>query len=306
MNELYAKDVYRAKNINSILDFYENFKNKEELIRWAKQVPLAKITIHEFGKGKKNDVIIVVTTDDIKNEHTKRAMSTYKNFHTIFVESNGPFFNYSNSCNVGLRYAAKYKPDWIVLSNNDVYKITNLKQLRDKLRKIDKNKFDVVFIKPDPDFYHSYKVDVVKITKLYYLYKTLRNKDFRRIHGFYKKFNVEYKAIAGFGMKGWLLKAITRRVAQAINIGDFCIFSANFINKTKNLFDRGFVHIDFEDVELSLRLLKKKVAYVDFMIGSEKGATLGTDRKRGARDIVNAVYLDYMIKKELSLLRANK
>ena len=83
-------------------------------------------------------------------------------------------------------------------------------------------------------------------------------------------------------------------------VGDFSIFSTNFIDESKMLFDTGFIYIDFEDTDLSFRLFKRKrFVSIDFMIGSERGATLGTDIKRRARDIANAVYLDYKLKKEL-------
>jgi len=53
--------------------------------------------------------------------------------HIIFIESGGfkdCYFNFAHYVNLGLKKAIEYNPKWIIWSGNDIYKIDDVKVLK--------------------------------------------------------------------------------------------------------------------------------------------------------------------------------
>ena len=139
-------NLLKSDDPAKILEFYNHFNSNTELIKWMKSRPRAPIKIYETEGSA--DICVVIPTANRNNAYSKGAKKVYKGLKIIFVESSGPYFNFSTSANSGIKYALKkYKPDWIILSNDDVYKIDNIEVLRKELAAFDRDKVDVLFRK---------------------------------------------------------------------------------------------------------------------------------------------------------------
>ena len=83
--------------------------------------------------------------------------SIFKGLHIIFVESGwGDFyFNYAHNCNLGIKKALEYDPNWIVISNDDMYKIDDVKILSEQLKRLSSSEKCIVYLEP-PGKSYSY------------------------------------------------------------------------------------------------------------------------------------------------------
>ena len=94
----------------------------------------------------------------------------------VFVESGGRgdfYFNYAHNCNAGIRKAMEYNPKWVVLSNDDMYKIDDIGKLINTLDKLDNRTISAVFAHPSS--YHS-KSEILGEVNLFAHIYYLRNK----------------------------------------------------------------------------------------------------------------------------------
>ena len=289
--------LYNSRDPNDIIKFYDHFNTPEELIEWSRNRPHGRAKIYTV-KGD-TDIVVVIPTADRHGEYAKNCeKEIFKGQQIVFVESGGrddPYFNYARNCNMGLRYALRYKPRWIVLSNDDMYKIDDISKLKTSLKHIENKKNDSVLIRPEPDNYHSIPVSLVRRTKISKLYRSI-SKSRRIIERILDKFNVSYSIIPrGGSVKLHILRLIYEpSLLDFINIGDFSIFSYEFVERNKGkLFDEIFIS-GWEDTSLSLKLIRTRS--INFKLGSEKGKNLGQNSIRNFRNIINKVYFDSKIK----------
>ena len=121
----YHNSFFMSNDPKKILEFYDHFKNREELIRWMKERPHGATYIHEVEGDK--DIVVVIPTSDFNGKFAKTCRNEiFKGLHMIFVESGGIgdfYFNYAHNCNAGIKKALEYNPKWIILSNDDIEKI---------------------------------------------------------------------------------------------------------------------------------------------------------------------------------------
>ena len=287
--------LFTSKNSADVLDFYTRFKDANALIKWSRSRPHGRAKIYEVH-GRK-DVIVVIPTADRFGKMAKDCEETFRGQQIIFVESGGlgdQYFNYSRNCNVGMKYALKYKPKWIVVSGDDVYKIDSLDILRDGLKKLDGKRIDAVFIDPRPDYYHSYPSSIVKIRNwtMYMAYRHLRRLPYLEIDRFMRKFDSKYVLydLNDRGSKGSirtiLMKMIFKKIDDLFTVGDFCVFSLDFVKGSGGkVFDETYIN-GGEDCDLSVLIRKsKRYAQINFRIGSKNGGgnSLGKGDARGAR-----------------------
>ena len=136
--------LFTSKNVDDVIKFYDHFDTPEQLIEWMKNRPGAPMKIYEVEGDK--DIVIVIPTANHEGEFAKNcANNIFKGQQIVFVESNGPFFNYARSCNYGLKYALRYKPSWVVISNDDITKIDPMSLLKNKLLNLNG---DIISAKP--------------------------------------------------------------------------------------------------------------------------------------------------------------
>ena len=144
---LFLERLLFSKEERGILKFYSHFRSSKDLIKWMKKRPRQKFSIYEVS-GNKN-YIVLIPTKDHTGPYASNCLKIYKGLHIVFLESTGPFFSYARTINFGFKYiATKYKPKWIIISNDDMLKIDEVSKLKDQLDKLDEKKVDVVYISP--------------------------------------------------------------------------------------------------------------------------------------------------------------
>lgn len=279
--------LFTSKNVEDVIKFYDHFDTAEQLIEWMKNRPSAPMKIYEVEGDK--DIVVVIPTANHEGELAKNcANNIFKGQQIIFVESNGPFFNYARSCNYGLKYALKYNPKWVVLSNDDMYKIDEFSVLKNNLLEI--NDAAVVFVTATT--YHSHDITIYKQRLLLLLYRHINR----------------YNSIGLKLFKKYNIKLLVRHAVRRIFMnpvytfkltGDFQIFSYNLVKNTE-IFDQNFIN-SMEDVDFSYKLSKEKIksTTIDFRIGDYIGKSLGSGIERTIRNISNLAYFNKKLNQKL-------
>jgi hypothetical protein len=197
----------------------------------------------------------------------------------------------------------EYNPKWVVVSNDDMYKIDSAEILKEELMKLDEKKYDVIFT--DKSRYHSIPVALALPRRsTFWIYKIL-SYVYHKIFGWEKyellkknlknkKYNINFKQIYTSDLvESILYKSIIKYTLTAA----FAIFSSNYIDGVdRRLFDETFINAD-EDTHLSIQLSRNsnKSKVIHYLIGDYIGSTLGRrSQSRWSRDIANEIYIDYI------------
>ncbi len=127
----YRNNYFTSEDPNKIIEFYNGFENRDQLIQWMRERPKGVANVHEVEGDK--DIIVVIPTADFNGKYARECRENiFKGLHMVFVESGGKgdfYFNYAHNCNVGIRKAMEYNPKWVVVSNDDMEKIDNLNKM---------------------------------------------------------------------------------------------------------------------------------------------------------------------------------
>ena len=133
----YRNNYFTSDDPYRIIEFYNGFENRDQLIRWMKERPRGIANIHEVEGDK--DIIVVIPTADFNGKYAKECRDNiFKGLHIVFVESAeipDPYFNGAHNVNVGIRKAMGYNPKWVVFSGDDMYKIDEVTKLINVLSK---------------------------------------------------------------------------------------------------------------------------------------------------------------------------
>ncbi|MEM3844745.1 MAG: hypothetical protein QXU98_03475 [Candidatus Parvarchaeota archaeon] len=101
----YHNTFFMSNDPKKIIEFYDHFKTRDELIKWMKERPKGANYIHEVDGNK--DIIVVIPTADFNGRYAKAYRDEiFKGLHMIFVESGGKgdyYFNYAHNCNVCIK-----------------------------------------------------------------------------------------------------------------------------------------------------------------------------------------------------------
>ena len=304
----YRNSRFTSENPDKIIEFYDGFKNRGDLIEWMKERPKGVANIHEVDGNK--EIIVVIPTADFNGKCAKECRENiFKGLHIIFVESGGKedfYFNYAHNCNVGIRKAMEYNPKWVLVSNDDMYKIDETDILLKELSTIDNGKVMSVFT--GQSRYHSFNSCVGKkrflLTDIGYLLYYLKERkllEWRIVLKIAKKHNYAVKWI--LGPRNRLLGKLFLSEAYFFTMtATFAILSSQFCKAKEKVFNETY-QIGVEDWELSLELNKFEVAIIDYRIGDVIGGTIGGGLRRAIRDLANLVYFNERIQ---ALLQNNE
>ncbi|QGA68900.1 hypothetical protein [Sulfolobus sp. E11-6] len=124
------EELYYSNDYEKILSFYYKFEDVEDIVEWLKNRPEAERKIYEFEGD--SEVVFVIPTSDVNNQFSNYIKRTFKKYHLIFVESRGRYFNFSKSVNEGVKIAMKYKPKYVIISNDDI-KVDNVDSLMSEI-----------------------------------------------------------------------------------------------------------------------------------------------------------------------------
>lgn len=301
----YRNFYFTHKNPNKILEFYNGFENRIQLIQWMRERPRGVSNIIEV-EGNKN-VIVVITTADFKGNYAIECRENiFKGIHMIFVESGGRedyYFNSARNVNVGVKKAMEYNPDWIVVSGDDMIKIEPISRLVDELHEVDNKVIDVVYT--SASHYHSTPMFLGSPTKLF-LFALIITKLFSKrfnyvLKTYYQliKFNeklffprYEYHHSFKYKIENLIF---FRKIETFISILSFGIVSSTFIKKLDGiLFDPNYIN-EMEDIDLSVRIKREKhnTAVIDFKIGEYVGSSLGNGGTRTVMVVPGWTYFSY-------------
>ena len=82
----YRNNYFTSDNPNKIIEFYNGFDNRDQLIQWMKERPKGVANIHEVDGDK--DIIVVIPTADFNGKYAKECRENiFGNIHKVFVES---------------------------------------------------------------------------------------------------------------------------------------------------------------------------------------------------------------------------
>jgi len=307
----YLNNLFMSNNPKDILRFYDFFENRDQLIKWMMERPKGNYRIVEFNSDE-NDIIVVIPTIDVNGKFAKTCREEiFKGLHIIFVESGigNYYFNYAHNCNAGIKKALEYNPKWIILSNDDIYKIDDVEILKNELRKLNHENIDVVLLDPPKKLIIG-KPTIIR-TILYFIYnKNLRNKI--RIEKYFKKkfkLNNYYTIIGGDGLDVILFKYLYTFLPVGY-YGYLFIFSSKMLkNYSANLFDETYIN-GSEDADLNFNFGMQKFSrgFIKFKIGYLKGTNLGKyGSVRSIREVANNIYFNFKFEDFIkNLLKAQK
>ena len=255
---------------------------------------------NEYNK----DIVIVIPTANHEGEFAKNcANSIFKGQQIVFVESNGPFFNYARSGNYGLKYALKYNPKWIILSNDDILHSDPIDKLTRSLSSVDYNTPILAIVKQDRWNKFSFR----KRSVLFDFYEKFNSHSnyVNIINKFYIT-NVPFSFSSHYNLKGRIrtiiIKLLTKEIFNINFSGDFIIFSERAIlDITKqygSIFDETFINC-CEDSDLYIRTILLSITPVnlDFNLKADIGGSLGQSKSKNMRGIVSLCYLDQKFKR---------
>ena len=300
----YRNKLFTSNEPEKILEFYNGFDNRDQLIQWMKERPKGVSYIHEVEGDK--DIIVVIPTADFNGKYAINCKENiFKGLHMIFVESGGKddfYFNYAHNCNVGIKKAMEYNPKWVVVSNDDMYKIDETYFLKECLNKVDNEENILVNYSPSEGISRiAALTEGNLLRKIYYsrLITRMRGKQFLTygILDLETKLKTRYFPI-DLGIFSHKLFHRRKLLMKFIPFSTFVILSGKYIKEMAGeLFDETYIN-DSEDVDLAIRLsveTRINIVYIDYKIGSYIGSTLSGGACRWLRSFAGISYLNYKI-----------
>lgn len=125
--------LYQKLNKENFLQFYNSFESVYDLMKFTKSRKRADTRIFLIEAEKGSEISAVVPTKSIESNLVKILSKKLQGFNIIFVESGGPFFNFSYSMNVGIQEAIKINSKYIMLSNDDIFPLGGIEKLAEEV-----------------------------------------------------------------------------------------------------------------------------------------------------------------------------
>ena len=220
----YRNNYFTSDDPDKIIEFYNGFKNRDQLIQWMRERPKGVANIHEV-EGEK-DIIVVIPTADFYGKYAKECRDNiFKGLHMVFVESGeapDPYFNYAHNCNIGIMKAMEHNPKWIVISNDDMYKLDDIHKLVHNLS--EHRNADIVYV--TKSHHHSHVSNIATPTYFFKLYQKL-SKIGRYYVSCSSRFMISYYPVDLNIMRSLFFRNSLNYLEQQ----SFMIFSINFLKR---------------------------------------------------------------------------
>ena len=294
MDKLSTKELenlFFSNNTNDVIKFYDNFSSSKDLIDWFCARPRSPPRFYET-QGSTN-VIVVVTTANHEKDMAKECLKIYDGLKIIFVESSGRNFHYTHNCNAGLKRALKYKPEWVILSNDDMYMIDNINVLLRELKKIS-NK-DVKVLVGSKLGKESAGVGLSLVARRRYLsmlYREIKGDWRSHYNDILNRFGAKYEIIPGgtARLKLWPFYSYKK---QFLAGGAFKAFSYEYLKRVNgNIYDEKLQY-NLEDDDLFFSFDKNEYKKINFRIGHLIGGTWGVNPLRTLQGLYGTIYFNY-------------
>ena len=288
--------LYDSNDISDLFLFYDSFDNTKDIVDWMIRRPRVHGRIVDIDGD--DDIVVVVPTIDSNSEmFVNLHEKVFPGLRIVAVESGKtPFFSYSRNVNKGISHALKYKPRFVIVSNDDMYRIDSIEILLNQLSTVPDDEGKVFYTRPGN--YNSYWVNIGKPTLFRYLLLFLNSKYTRariRIEEDHRDLLSLRYLVYG---QNFPYNVMIKPECEVQNVGSFSIYSQKFLQKSYGkLFDETYIN-GMEDLDLSLRILSQKIIKrsLDYKIGSLMGKSLGKFASiRTLKQIVNSVYFNYKL-----------
>ena len=292
----YRNSLFTSNDPAKIIEFYNGFENRDQLIQWMKERPKGASYIREVDGDK--DIVVVITTADFNGKYAKECRENiFKGLHIVFVESGGRgdfYFNIAHNINIGMKMALEYNPKWIVFSSDDMYKIDSVNVLSKELLKINPVTVDLVYTNPSK--YHSVRGFIGSPNLIHSTVTKAIDNNRKTVYKMIKRFcgSTQFWPL---NKDNFVNKLMYRKLTDMIWITDFSIFSGSYVAKVHgSIYDETYINSE-EDADLSVRLLtSKRYTFIEYQIGDYVGSTLGMGVDRFLRSVAGISYLSYKIK----------
>lgn len=284
-------DKFMSDDVNEIVNFYDSFSCREELIEWNKNVPKSSPRVNIFG-NQESEVAVVIPTPATDHPLALNCrIDVFKELKLIFSVDNSILFNLSRSYNIGgksLSHDQNIK--WVIFSNVDMIRIDLSNKISKELSKLNDS---VKFCYASENGSHSYRMRIGEYTYLRKVAFNLPGKTRRLRSALENKFSIHLNAEDD---KHLLTRRFVTNDKSLINFGDFFIFSVDLLKQYNfTPFDESYLN-GMEDVDLSLRLFqdldKDQLKEIDYNIGSMESGVRGRDLKRVLRSIPSLAYFN--------------
>lgn len=284
-------ELYESGRIEKIIEFYNSFQNTFELINWMKERPKGRYRII-ISQGDPDYMVVIPTIDHMSKFSQTCVNDIFRGMTVIFVESGrNLYFNYAHNVNVGIRYAMNLSPKWIIVSNDDMYKIDDPENLMRDLDKCSENDIQIAFPRNgDIGYISKYRSFVNWLFPIIKIYKPFIEveKSFGIVYRFYLKEYKKSKKIENF--------IFIKKILPVKFLGSFFALSYNYCREMMGeAFDDTYVN-GFEDIDLVLLTISRssKVKQIDYKIGDMGGQSLGRGGLRSNyKGILNRAYFNY-------------
>ena len=295
MDETEIERRFSSNSLQDIISIYAE-ATKEDIIKWMKNRKSAEIKVHEIEGD--TEVVVVIPTANVRSELAKKVAKLYEGLHIIFVESSGQYFNYARSVNYGVKHSLSLSPKWVVISNDDVTFVEDVKKLKDELSTVSSN---TELVMASRSTYHTYPVVLVKPKDYFIQGMKFVGKMFRlppaEVYGevlkYRERLGVEVVTMIK-SMVGPMLKFAGEVKGEFINAGSFMI-----VKPKEKIMDETFIN-SHEDLYLSMT---SRYEIIDYKVREMRGASLGFGKIRFARTFVNEIYLNYLLKSSMLILK---
>ncbi|MGC8567588.1 MAG: hypothetical protein ACP5M8_08110 [Caldisphaera sp.] len=224
----HLNNLFTSNDPEDILKFYDYFDDRDQLIKWMRERPKGNYRIVEFNK-ENNEIIVVIPTMDVNGKFALNCRNEiFKGLHIIFVESghSNYYFNYAHNCNAGIKKAMEYNPKWILLSNDDMYKIYDIEILIKELNVAQEKGIDLAFPEERAKEGVAYRMNLGKttiISKIFYLFYSKNTRITLKLERKYKIFLGKKFLAVGLNFPYSLF---VKGYIKFINGGNFFIFNS--------------------------------------------------------------------------------
>lgn len=288
----YRNKLFLSNKVCDLETFFSSFKKTDDLIDWMKERPKGCTYLHEFEGS--NDIIIVIPTSDVNGKFSKNCReSIFRGCKTIFVESGelpDPYFNFSRSVNNGIRKAMEYNPKWIIVSNDDMYKVDEVEILKEELLSLDTDKYDIARAGVTSSGYISRYRKSVKFA-LFIMGR------FKKDYKIERRYKIRYKFYSKERgtLKRLIQKLLISPLIEFDFAGSFVTINGQLCKKMNgHVYDETYIN-GMEDIDLLLRLglTSNRIGEISYRIGSLTGQSIGNGKLRyHYRGIAGRAYLN--------------
>lgn len=274
----------------------------DDVASLLKKLPKSEVTIKTIRPSINSLIVAVVPTIDSNSDRGKKVSNFFSPYPVIFVESSGPHFNYSHSCNEGIEVALKLNPTWIIISNDDIVPLDPFNDLVNSLSKAKGSLYTAT--DPSRKRRHGGSAFITKVNSfglLFEVFQIILRRDF-----------VSLQTLVSFGMKknsystGDLDTFFPKLISHFGNhrsieykaFADFCVFKADILKRFR--FDENFWN-NYEDRELSFRLFKEgfELIILPFKLGSVGDVSFNGSLRRRLQNQINKIYFSSIMDKNL-------